>query len=129
MTTGPFGPPPSEPAQEDDLLALAPQDRPAILALLPAVQARDRGKAFLFFEGAGWASDDAWSAALSLDPLLIAMIKHIAAAVPDTAISGAVLARRALEPNADLIAFHRAALNGYLKPSPSRITVTIGPRR
>ncbi len=120
------GSPRMEPPEPADLLALLPQDRPAILALLPAAQARDRGKSFLFFEGAGWDDDDAWELALALDPLLVDLIKRIAAVVPDKAVSDAVLARRAPEPDADLLAFHRAALNSYLKPSPSRITITIG---
>jgi hypothetical protein len=114
---------------DDDLLALIPAERPTILAALPETQARDRCKFYLLLEAVGWDVADAWDAALSLDPLLVMEIKHIAAVLPDQALREAVIARRTLEPNDPLLGFHNAVLNGYLQKRPSQITITIGDRR
>jgi hypothetical protein len=117
------------PAGWSDLRDLVPVDRPKILAVLPETQARERCKFFLLLEGVGWNVQSAWDAAMSLDPLLIMEIKHVAGLVPDQAIRRAVLARRTLEPGAPMLAFCEAELDGYLKPSSSRIAITVGDRR
>lgn len=117
------------PLDSADLLDLVPVDRPEILAALPKIQARERCKFYLLLEAVGWDSTDAWAAALSLDSLLIAEIKHAAAVVPEATIRDAVVARRTLEPDSPLLLYHRAAINGYLKPAPSRISITIADRR
>jgi hypothetical protein len=74
----------------------------------------------------GWDSDDAWGASLSLDRLLVAEIKHAAKVVPEGVIRDAVAARRTLEPDSPILLCHRAAINGYLKPASSRISISIG---
>jgi hypothetical protein len=51
---------------------------------------------------------------MSLDQLLIVEIQHVAAVVPDEAIRQAVIARRTLVPDAPLLVYHQAVLNGYL---------------
>lgn len=112
-----------------DLRDLLPIERPEVLAAIPETQAMERSKFFLLLEAVGWDVADAWDAAMSLDQLLIMEIKHVAAVVPDRTIRDAVIARRTLEPNDPLLVFHKAVLNGYLKPAPSRITITVGDRR
>jgi hypothetical protein len=118
-----------DPALDSDLHDLLPVNRPEILAALPEVQARERCKFYLMLTAVGWDSDDAWGAALSLDPLLITEIKHAAKVVPDGVIRDAVMARRSHEPSDPLLLYHRAAINGFLKPAPSRISITIAGRR
>lgn len=115
-------------AVNSDLMDLVPLDRPVILAALPDAQARERSKFYLMLEAVGWNSTDAWAAALSLDPLLIAEIKHAASVVPDGVIRDAVTARRSHEPDSPILLYHRAAINGYLKPGPSRISIAIADR-
>lgn len=114
---------------DHSILDLVPLERPAILAALPSAQARERTKFYLLLEGVGWDVAAAWDPALSLDPLLVIEIKHIAAVLPDQVLCDAVIARRTLEPSDPLLVFHNAVLNGYLKPVPSEITITIGDRR
>jgi hypothetical protein len=117
-----------ESADNVELLDLVPVERPKILVELPETQARERCKFYLLLEAVGWDLADAWGAALSLDPLLVMEIKHIAGALPDQALCEAVIARRTLEPDDPLLKFNNAVLNGYLKPAPSRITITVGDR-
>lgn len=114
---------------DGDLRDLLPIERPEVLAALPETQAKERSKFYLLLEAVGWNVADAWDAATSLDQLLIMEIKHAAAAVPDQAIRDAVIARRTLEPDDPLLVFHNAVLDGYLKPAPSRIKITVGGRR
>jgi hypothetical protein len=56
---------------------------------------------------------------MSLDQLLIVEIQHVAAVVADEAIRQAVIARRTLVPDAPLLVYQQAVLNGYLKPATS----------
>jgi hypothetical protein len=112
-----------------DLLELMPVERPKILAALPETQSRERCKFYLLLEAVGWDVADAWDAALSLDPLLIMEIKHVATVLPDQVLCDAVIARRTLEPSDPMLVFENAILNGYLKPAPSTITITVGDRR
>jgi hypothetical protein len=114
---------------DGDLRDLLPIERPEVLAALPETQAKERSKIYLLLEAVGWDVADAWDAAMSLDQLLIMEIKHLAGLVPDQAIRRAVLARRTLKPGAPMLAFCEAELDGYLKPSSSRIAITVGDRR